>query len=153
MSDQIVRPRGIIAINTPTRIVICVSVILLMANLNALVDTVHHPEIPYFDEEHLIVGGVTAFVSIVVLGLLVLYARHLERTLMRIRILEALLPICANCKRIREPGADPERQESWKQIESYISERTATKFTHGICPECRAELYPHTRRRDESLKN
>ena len=57
MSDQIVRPRGIIAINTPTRIVICVSVILLMANLNALVDTVHHPEIPYFDEEHLIVGG------------------------------------------------------------------------------------------------
>jgi hypothetical protein len=115
-----------------------------MANLNALVEAVLHPEIPYFDEEHLIVGGVTVFVSIVVLGLLILYARHLEKALMRIRTLEAYLPICANCKRIREPGADPERQESWKELESYIGERTATKFTHGICPECIAELYPHT---------
>ena len=38
-----------------------------MSNLNALVDYVLHPYIPYFDKEHLIVGGVTGLVSIVLI--------------------------------------------------------------------------------------
>jgi hypothetical protein len=37
---------------------------LLLANVSAVVDAVLHPEIPYFDREHLIVGGVTAFTSL-----------------------------------------------------------------------------------------
>lgn len=147
MGNQISRPRDTIAINPTGRIAIYILVIVLMANLNALVDAVFHPEIPYFDEEHLLVGGVTAFVSIVVFGLLFVYARHLERALMRIRTLESYLPICANCKRIRESGADPWRQESWKSLESYITEKTATEFTHGLCPECIAKLYPQYIRR------
>ena len=36
------------------------SVTLFLANLGALTDAVLHPEIPYFDEEHLMVGGATA---------------------------------------------------------------------------------------------
>lgn len=40
-------------------------IILFMGNLSALIDVVIHPEIHYFDEEHLIVGGATAFVTTV----------------------------------------------------------------------------------------
>ena len=34
--------------------------ILLIANLGAITDHVLHPEIPYFDVEHIVVGGVNA---------------------------------------------------------------------------------------------
>ena len=48
-----------------------------MSNLSALVDAFLHPEIPYFDTEHLIVGGVTGLVSSIFLGLLMFYTRRL----------------------------------------------------------------------------
>ena len=44
--------------------------------------------------------------------------------------LEGLLPICSYCKNIRD------EQNIWVQLEAYISERTETTFSHGICPEC-----------------
>jgi PAS domain S-box-containing protein len=49
----------------------------LMGNLNALVDAVLHPEIPYFDEEHLIVGGVAALFTATLLISLVIYINRL----------------------------------------------------------------------------
>lgn len=51
-----------------------------------------------------------------------------------VKRLEGLLPICAGCKKIRD-----ERDE-WNQIESYISKRTETRFSHGLCPECEAKF-------------
>ncbi len=54
--------------------------------------------------------------------------------------IQGLLPICLNCKKIRLEGADPAVQNSWKEIESYISQRTEAKFSHGICPECLEEV-------------
>ena len=53
----------------------------------------------------------------------------------RIRILEGFLPICANCKKIRH-------EESWDQIEKYISDHSLAKFSHSICPDCMKKLYP-----------
>lgn len=50
--------------------------------------------------------------------------------------LSGILPICANCKKIRDD------QGYWNQIEKYISERSNALFTHSICPECIKELYP-----------
>ncbi len=50
--------------------------------------------------------------------------------------IQGLLPICMECKKIRTTGADSAAQESWKEIESYISQRTEAKFSHGICPQC-----------------
>jgi CRP-like cAMP-binding protein len=50
-------------------------------------------------------------------------------------ILGELLPICANCKKIRQ------KDGTWIQIEQYIRERADTEFTHGICPECADILY------------
>lgn len=52
--------------------------VLLMANLNALVDSVLHPQIPYFDEEHLVVGGVTGVMTAFLFFLVALYTRKLH---------------------------------------------------------------------------
>ena len=128
--------------NTTVQIVFYISIVILMSNLNALVDAVLHPEIPYFDKEHLIVGGVTGLLSSVLFGLLVLYARHLENALRKIKTLESYLPICASCKKIRISNSGPDIKDSWQPIESYITEKTTTRFSHGICPDCAAEIYP-----------
>lgn len=58
----------------------------------------------------------------------------------RVDTLESFLPICSNCKRIRKPDADPKRMESWEDVETYISDKTASQFSHGICPECARKL-------------
>jgi PAS domain S-box-containing protein len=47
--------------------------IVFMGNLNAVADLILHPEIFYFDEEHLIVGGVSAVATALMLGIVVLY--------------------------------------------------------------------------------
>ena len=60
---------------------------------------------------------------------------HFRALINRIKILEGFLPICANCKKIRN-------QEQWEQIEKYISEHSLLQFSHSICPECRQKLYP-----------
>ena len=49
--------------------------------------------------------------------------------------LSEYLPICAKCKRIRD------KDNNWNQIEDYIEEKTKTKCSHGICPECKEEYY------------
>ena len=139
-------PEGTIFRRTIHQLFIYSVIIILMSNLNALVDAFLHPEIPYFDREHLIVGGVTGLVSSILLGLLIFYTRHLKKALKRIHTLESLLPICANCKKIRKPNSNPNNKASWQSIESYITEKTATRFSHGICPECATALYPQIHR-------
>ena len=52
------------------------------------------------------------------------------------KILSGLLPICASCKQIRD------EQGEWGPIEVYIRERSEAKFTHGICPDCKAACTP-----------
>lgn len=120
----------------------CVLIVMLLGNLNAVVDAVLHPDIPYFDREHLIVGGVTALVTAILLGFLALYLRHLHRALGRIQTLEAILPICGNCRRIRKADSNPKALEAWQPIEDYITEKTTSQFSHTLCPECAAKLYP-----------
>lgn len=61
---------------------------------------------------------------------------HLQKALNEIKILKGLLPICANCKKIRDD------QGYWNQMEAYISKHSEAQFSHGICPECVRELYP-----------
>jgi hypothetical protein len=58
----------------------------------------------------------------------------LEDALARIDRLEGILPICADCKKVRLEGADPDEPRSWVEIEGYISAKTEAKFSHGICP-------------------
>ena len=52
-----------------------------------------------------------------------------------VRTLRGLLSICSFCKRIRIDG------DKWEQIETYVSERSEARFSHGVCPECVREHY------------
>lgn len=79
---------------------------------------------------------------------------ELREAFNRIRTLEGLLPICANCKKIRKQDADPQIQESWLHLEKYISHHTNARFTHGMCPECAKTLYPEIfERRAKKLRD
>lgn len=73
-------------------------------------------------------------------GLISINSKRLENDLtsarQEIQSLQEFLPICANCKKIRDD------QGYWKQVESYIAEQTGAEFTHGICPDCMRKLYP-----------
>ncbi len=60
---------------------------------------------------------------------------ELETALAEIRALQGILPICMHCHKIRTD------EESWQQIESYISEHSSATFSHGICPACLEEFY------------
>jgi len=61
---------------------------------------------------------------------------QLQEALAQIKTMRGLLPICANCKKIRND------QGYWTQVEIYIAEHSDAEFTHGICPECLKLLYP-----------
>ena len=54
----------------------------------------------------------------------------------RLRLSEALIPICAHCKQVRDPGG------SWREMDVYLHEQFGAKFTHGICPACITRLHP-----------
>jgi PAS domain S-box-containing protein len=61
---------------------------------------------------------------------------ELQDALADVKLLSGLVPICASCKKIRDD------QGYWTQIESYIQDRSDAKFSHSICPDCAAKLYP-----------
>jgi len=130
-----------------------VIVVLVMGNLDAWVDAVLHPEHPYFDQEHLIVGGTTAVVSGVLFGGLIIYIRRLGRALQTIKTLETILPICSYCRKILKGGGKPNEMGSWQPIETYVAEQTKSQLSHGICPACMAKLFPELARtrREEGM--
>jgi len=55
---------------------------------------------------------------------------QLQEALTNVKQLEGIIPICSWCKKIRDD------QESWHQMENYISNHSDAKFSHGVCPEC-----------------
>ncbi len=61
---------------------------------------------------------------------------ELQDALVKVRVLQGLLPICSSCKKIRDDKG------YWQQIEGYISEHSEAEFSHGICPPCAEKLYP-----------
>jgi len=65
--------------------------------------------------------------------------KDLEEALSKVKSLSGLLPICANCKKIRDDKG------YWNQVEDYISNHSEANFSHGICPVCVKELYPDFR--------
>jgi hypothetical protein len=52
-----------------------------------------------------------------------------------IKTLQGLIPMCSNCKKIRDDKG------FWSQVEEYIVGHTNAEFTHGICPDCAKNLY------------
>jgi PAS domain S-box-containing protein len=61
---------------------------------------------------------------------------QLQAALDNIKTLKGLLPICSNCKKIRDDKG------YWNQIETYVRDHSDAEFSHSICPDCAEILYP-----------
>jgi len=55
---------------------------------------------------------------------------ELESTLLQVKQLQGLFPICPYCKKVRDD------QNYWQQIEKYITDHSGAQFSHSICPGC-----------------
>lgn len=69
---------------------------------------------------------------------------HLRRAFDEVKQLRGIIPICTRCKKIRDDSG------FWKQVEQYIGEHTSAEFSHGLCPDCLAELYPGLMKGEDS---
>ena len=63
-------------------------------------------------------------------------ARKVEEAVAQLKVLRGLLPICAQCKKIRDDKG------YFIQIETFLKEHSYAEFSHSICPDCLKELYP-----------
>lgn len=61
---------------------------------------------------------------------------ELQTALSNIKTLRGLVPICSNCKKVRNDKG------YWQQVEEYVHEHTEADFSHGLCEECAKKLYP-----------
>jgi len=72
--------------------------------------------------------------SIELLQMLIRRILALEKSM--VNAMGAFLPICANCKKIKENNG------SWVPIEEYITGHTDSEFDYEICPACSDKLFP-----------
>jgi len=61
---------------------------------------------------------------------------ELQEALAHVKTLKGLIPICANCKKIRDDTG------YWNRIEFYLKKHSDVDFSHSICPDCMQKLYP-----------
>ncbi len=61
--------------------------------------------------------------------------KEIQDAITEIKTLKGLIPICANCKKIRDDKG------YWNILESYIQKHSDASFSHGMCPECSDKLY------------
>ena len=64
---------------------------------------------------------------------------NLQAALHEVKRLRGILPTCAYCKNIRDESGN------WHQLEAYIQSHSEAKFSHGICPDCVREHFPHVK--------
>lgn len=55
---------------------------------------------------------------------------RLQASLAEVNELQAIIPICTYCRRIRDD------EDFWHTVEGYFARHSSTRFSHGICPEC-----------------
>jgi hypothetical protein len=68
---------------------------------------------------------------------------ELREALSQVQTLKGLVPICSHCHRIRDDKG------FWNRLESYLQAHAGTQFSHGICPNCMATLYPDVEAPDD----
>jgi len=65
---------------------------------------------------------------------------ELTNALTDIKKINGLIPICSNCKKMRDENG------CWHVVGHQILEKTDVQITHGLCPECLKKLYPDFKR-------
>ena len=49
-----------------------------------------------------------------------------------------LLPLCSVCHKVRDG-------DTWRHLDEYLKTRGRMDFSHGLCPECKAQHRPAER--------
>jgi CheY-like chemotaxis protein len=57
-------------------------------------------------------------------------AERILRYTAEIRQLQAMIPICVYCRKVRD------EHDYWDLVETYLEKETGSRFTHGACPDC-----------------
>jgi len=60
---------------------------------------------------------------------------ELKKAYDEINTLKGIVPICAQCKSIRDDKG------YWNKLEAYIEKHSDASFSHSVCPECADKLY------------
>jgi PAS domain-containing protein len=60
----------------------------------------------------------------------------LKNALDEVKTLRGFVPICSQCKNIRDDKG------FWRQVEEYVQNHSEAQFSHSICPDCAKKLYP-----------
>lgn len=61
--------------------------------------------------------------------------RKQKQALDEIKTLQSIIPICANCKKVRDDDG------YWENVEGYMQKHADMKFSHCLCPTCGETLY------------
>ncbi len=72
--------------------------------------------------------------------------QELALALEQVKTLRGIVPICANCKNVRDD------QGYWNRVETYFREHTEAEFSHAVCPDCMTKLYPQFNERRRSKR-
>ena len=89
-----------------------------------------------YEVDELLFVGIVLMISLIVFSLKLWQENSILKIKVEVNQLKALIPICANCKKIRDD------EGYWHQVESYIKSQTGTEFSHSLCNECAMKLYP-----------
>jgi hypothetical protein len=93
-----------------------------------------------FSPHHLPMAFFFGALGLLTGAFIVFFTSALRKERERVKTLEKMLPICSYCKKIRDETGKPRGEGDWINVDRYISQRTDTDFTHGICPECFKEV-------------
>ncbi|MHA1521497.1 MAG: hypothetical protein ACTSRK_15045 [Promethearchaeota archaeon] len=88
--------------------------------------------------EYILIVGIWALTSVMFLLLLKRINQAYRRQIAaekEVKKLRDILPMCANCKKIRDG------EGKWHSVDEYLHDNTESKISHGICPSCASELY------------
>jgi hypothetical protein len=89
----------------------------------------------------LIICAIAAITASVV-AVFIIQIRRIRLASRRLKEIERLLPLCSRCKKIRTANGAPDDPGSWMSIDDYLKDHRGMIFTHSLCPDCIAELYP-----------
>jgi DNA-binding response OmpR family regulator len=53
-----------------------------------------------------------------------------------VKMYEDILPICLDCKKIRDDSNSEPGKGEWIPVDQYLTQKAGKSMSHGYCPEC-----------------
>ncbi len=53
-----------------------------------------------------------------------------------VKMYEDILPICLDCKKIRDDSGTKPGKGKWMPVEEYLTKKAGKSMSHGYCPDC-----------------